>query len=361
MAWETRKGKRYFYLSQRLPDGRVRKKYYGSRFLAEIESIRLEERKSGRLMLERERQQVAELESLTREIVTSTTTLVDAHFYAAGFHNPQSRGWRRRHKMIDPADDEQQKESKPGNVQAPDASEPNLEELVSQARRGNGDAARQLRVILSDRPDLYRDRGQLATKTQVKWIHAITGQDLFERYLVLRSTAELRKSLIAEGNGTQMERLLVEQVICSFLQLNYHEGREAEAPARDLRIAKHRMDQIERASRRHIKSLGTLATVRMLTPVMKATEHKADSQQIKEAQCLAPVEVPTVKPPRKRTSAPKDRVRTPPDRSVGKPHESINRSSRTPATNQRRVNRHHGQHIESECSTAAECQLEHSV
>jgi hypothetical protein len=49
MAWETRKsGRRYFYLSERLPDGRVHKRYFGNGLRAEVESMRLERKQAQR-------------------------------------------------------------------------------------------------------------------------------------------------------------------------------------------------------------------------------------------------------------------------------------------------------------------------
>lgn len=168
--------------------------------------------------------------------------------------------------MIKPIETETEEampaEAEPRN----ESSRADLDELVSLARRGDHDAARQLRAILNKEPDLFGPRGQLAAKVQAKWIRTIAGQDLFEKEMMLRATAKLRKSLISEGNGTELERLAVEQVISSFLQLTYHEHREAVCPASDLKIAEHRANQIERASRRHMKALGALTTLRLLAP-----------------------------------------------------------------------------------------------
>ena len=169
--------------------------------------------------------------------------------------------------MIRPADTEEQDTRETTDTLVKDTSELNLEELVSLARHGDRDAAHRIRNILSQHPNLFGPLGQLSTKIQAKWIREITGQDLFEKEMVLHATAELRQSLIAESNGTTLERLLVEQVVTTFLQLNYHEQREANAPASDLRISEHRLRKIESAFKRHLKSLGSLASVKVLLPV----------------------------------------------------------------------------------------------
>ena len=294
MSWEKREnGRRYFYLSERRPDGSVRRRYLGNGVRAEVEAIRIERGRAQREMLTQERQEAADLERLTSEAARSSTTLLDAHYFAAALHNPKGRGWRRRREMIKPVETAMEetvtKEAElPGKTCTTD-----LEQLVSLARRGDRDAARQLRAILHEEPDLFGPLGQLASKVQAKWIRAIAGRDLFEREMMLRATAELRKSLIEEGDGTELERLAVEQVISSFLQLNYHEHREAECPASDLRIAGHRAKQIEQASRRHMKALGALTTLRLLAPkIMPQQRHTALPDGHQDPQLL--LELPQV-------------------------------------------------------------------
>lgn len=269
MSWEKREnGRRYFYLSERRPDGSVRRRYLGNGIRAEVEAIRIERGRAQRAMLTKERQEAADLERLTSEAARESTTLLDAHYIAAGMHNPKGRGWRRRREMIKPVETAME-DTVSKEAELPDTTcTTDLEQLVSLARRGDRDAARQLRAILNEEPDLFGPLGQLASKVQAKWIRAIAGRDLFEREMMLRATAELRKSLIDEGDGTELERLAVEQVISSFLQLSYHEHREADCPASDLRIAGHRAKQIEQASRRHMKALGALTTLRLLVPKM---------------------------------------------------------------------------------------------
>lgn len=270
MAWEIREnGSRYFYWSQRQSDGSVRRRYLGNGIRAEVESIRIERKQVRREMLARERRQTTELERTTRESASSIRVLLEAHYFAAGFHNPGSRGWRRRRKMIKPTE-ECSEDSQSDRVLKIDAETERMTmgELVSRCRKGDREAAKTLRHVLNEYPDLYQGLGQASVKVQTKWIQAIAGQDLFEREMILRATMELRKSLSEEGDGTELERLAIEQVISSYLQLSYHEHREAECPASDLRIAEHRANQIERASRRHMKALGALTTLRLLAPKM---------------------------------------------------------------------------------------------
>jgi len=67
VAWETRgSDKQYLYLSERLSDGRIRKKYIGTGLLAEVESLWLERKAAVRRQLGEERQRTAAAESLLK-------------------------------------------------------------------------------------------------------------------------------------------------------------------------------------------------------------------------------------------------------------------------------------------------------
>ena len=283
MAWEIRgNGCRYFYLNERQADGRVRKRYFGNGLLAEVESLRLEWKASLRRRELQERKTILELESMTTDYANSTRITVEAHLYATGFHNPNSRGWRRRRSMIRPTE-ANDLESQSRDLAKTETEEITLGELVARCRRGDQHAAKTLRHVLREHPDLYDGLGQVSQKVQVKWIKAITGSDLFEREMVLKATSELRQALLEEGSGTQLERLVVEQVVSSQLQQAYHESREAQAASLGSEVSKHRLDAIERASRRHTKALGALATLRIMTPRLAEESHSLSAASIDES------------------------------------------------------------------------------
>lgn len=167
-----------------------------------------------------------------------------------------------------------------------DTGEMTLGQLVALARRGDASAASQIRKMLNDDPNLFGPLGQVACKVQSKWIGLIAGGDLFEKEMLLRATAKMRQSLIDEGTGTMMERILVEQVVSTYLQLNFHELREAQAPADDIHIAEHRLKKIESASKRHLKAMGALATLRSMS---NRRDVEANSFNV----CLKPTETRT--------------------------------------------------------------------
>ena len=275
MAWETRSSDRqYFYLSERLSDGRIRKKYIGTGLLAEVESLWLERKAAVRRQLSEERQQTLAAESLLKQHLRSTTDVTHALMLSMGYTNERSRGWRRRTmNMIAPND--------VNNEIVPVATEddePSFPELVKAARQGDRSVIPALRRMLRANPDLAKNNGDLASQTQIHWIDLIAGKDLYRRECLLMKMAELKRELIAETNGTVIEEMLVDQVISTQLQLYFHEDREASAPAANIQLGEYRLKKIESAFNRHTKSLGAVAAMKALqfTPKMgKLLENEA--------------------------------------------------------------------------------------
>ena len=270
MAWENRRnGRRYFYLCKRLPDGRVHKEYYGKGLRAEVESMRLELKAHKREEEQTRRSKCSYLDSLADECMRSFLQLFEAHLYAAGYHNPKSRGWRnrRRGQMIKQMECEQRNhedaEPEPGEAVTEQVT---LEELVGRCRSGDRNAVLTLRRVMSEHPDLFTRHGHIAAKVQSEWIRVISGPDLFEREMMLKTTRELRQGLIGEGSGSHLERLTIEQVVATHLEQGFHQLIEARCVGKGIDLPKYQVDASQRASRRHEKSLAALTTIRALTP-----------------------------------------------------------------------------------------------
>jgi hypothetical protein len=290
VAWETRSSDRqYFYLSERLSDGRIRKKYIGTGLLAEVESLWLERKAAVRRQLSEERQQTLAAESLLKQHLRSTTDVTHALMLSMGYTNERSRGWRRRTmNMIAPND--------VNNEIVPVATEddePSFPELVKAARQGDRTVIPALRRMLRANPDLAKNNGDLASQTQIHWIDLIAGKDLYRRECLLMKMAELKRELLAESNGTVVEEMLVDQAVSTWLQVYYHEDREATRPAENIQLGEYRLKKIESAFNRHMRSLSALASMksinftdRMAQTMMSVTQ---DSDREQRNLCSPPV------------------------------------------------------------------------
>jgi hypothetical protein len=98
VAWEERKGNRYYYQSERDEQGRVVKKYIGTGQIAELvahaEETRRKVREDRRA---KEREELERMEALAApvlELDEVTDVLARAALLAAGYHHHRGE-WRR--------------------------------------------------------------------------------------------------------------------------------------------------------------------------------------------------------------------------------------------------------------------------
>ncbi len=274
MAWEQRSnGRTYFYLSRRLPDGRVRKKYFGKGHSAEVEATRLEFKAFFRQQENQQYQRLRELEALSKECMTSIQTLFEAQLYAAGFHNPKSRGWRRRTSMIKQVEKQNDSENTTSTTVDADGGEMDLKELIQRCRENDPQAIKTLRNAFVENPRFLSTYGHVFAKAQTAWIQAICGSDGFDREMMLKTTKDLRTGLRNEGSGTYLEGLMVEQVITSYLEQGFHQLLQAKSCSAGIPLSKHHAEAQEHASRRHTKSLNALSTLRKLSPQIAPQEN----------------------------------------------------------------------------------------
>ena len=289
MAWEKRQnGRKYFYLCRRMPDGRVHKQYLGNGLRAEMESLRLESKAFQKQIDSQLRQRIAELESMAEDYASSTRLLLDAHLYATGYHNPKSRGWRKRRsvQMIKSAECENQEQGdsdlEPGEWVSEQA---NLEEVVRRCRNGDRDALVTLRRAMQEDPNLFSQLGHIAAKVQTEWVRALSGHDLFERELIFKRARELRQGLIEEGTGSHLERLMVDHVVATHLEQGFHGLIEARCIGKGIELPKFEVEASQRAARRHEKALAALTTIRALAPRIEAHVELVSEEPTEEAAC----------------------------------------------------------------------------
>ncbi len=100
MAWEQRGSRRYFYLSERAPDGRVQKQYIGAgpkgARAAQALAIAKAQRQLDRVALLAEQARLRAPDRLAAEFAEAADLLTAASLLAAGFHHPRQGRWRKR-------------------------------------------------------------------------------------------------------------------------------------------------------------------------------------------------------------------------------------------------------------------------
>ena len=285
MAWETRgNGQKYFYLSEKLPGGRVRKHYLGNGFRAEIEAMRLEKVHADRAKLKHEIATFQEAEATAEAHFRMVDDLVSAIFVIAGYHNTRYRGWRRI-KMIESEALEVQVDQPVKLDQPVEVNMERFSELVKAAKAGDRTVVPELRGILEVHPALREFEGNLSAITLNAWCHAMTGEDQYLNTCIAMDINRLRRELLSGGHGSAIESLVVEQVLMSYVQINNMDGKDATTAATNVQVAELRMRRHEAASKRHLKSLELLSKLRTIPlPVVSVENLTVVQAKAEEAE-----------------------------------------------------------------------------
>jgi hypothetical protein len=123
--------------------------------------------------------------------------------------------------------------------------------VLEQARRNAAHAGRELLVVCED------------------CAPRLTGRDLLHKAALVRKL-DLLKAELAGPNPTPLERLLVERVVACWLQVQDADMRYAQAKNPSIEQGDYYQRRMDRAHRRYLSAIRTLATVRKLAlPVLQ--------------------------------------------------------------------------------------------
>jgi hypothetical protein len=140
-----------------------------------------------------------------------------------------------------------------------------LRTLLERGRRGDLDALPALRRALDLHPEVWRHVGDLAACAEHAWINLAAGPDLLMKESLVRKLAELKAEIVGT-NPTRLERLLVDRVGATWLQLAYADAAAAQSRDVSIKQAELAIKRQGQAHRRHLTALAALATVRRLLP-----------------------------------------------------------------------------------------------
>jgi hypothetical protein len=145
-----------------------------------------------------------------------------------------------------------------------------LKALTVRAHEGDEDALPKLREILDGTPSLARkllDPAKAAERSAVG-LYA-SKEDLLAQEAIPRVLEQMRSELEGE-DLTPLERLLVERVAATWLQVQCYETLYAQN-ARKMTMAQgeHHQRRIDKAHNRHLSAVRALAQVRKMGPAVQ--------------------------------------------------------------------------------------------
>jgi hypothetical protein len=143
-----------------------------------------------------------------------------------------------------------------------------LRELLERASAGDSSTLPALAEALDRRPQLWQLGGDLGWHAEQACLALFAGQDLFAREAVRRRLASLKAEL-AGGPVTPLERLVIDRIGVSWLQVHLADRDAAEARRRDggaTALSVHAQRRLDSAHRRYLMAVKQLALVRRLLP-----------------------------------------------------------------------------------------------
>ncbi len=156
-----------------------------------------------------------------------------------------------------------QHQPEPGAADAPELDE--VRTLMARAATGDRDALPALRALLDDRPGVWEGLGDLAAHVRMAWVDRIGRSDVAVREALGRK-AELMRTELAAAGASPLERLLIDRVVATWLEV--HAADLDAAVVSDVLPEKVElaMKRQEAAGRRHARAIESLAGVRRLLP-----------------------------------------------------------------------------------------------
>jgi hypothetical protein len=147
-----------------------------------------------------------------------------------------------------------------------DSADPVLErlhQLVRRAEGGDEAALPELRAALDVNPWVWERYGDLGRQSQAAWLQLIAGSNLMLHESTRRKVEQLKTELAGPGDSV-LERLLIERILGTWLQVNYADA--AYAQLKGATPAQHAasMRRQNSAQQRHVQALRALATARRL-------------------------------------------------------------------------------------------------
>jgi hypothetical protein len=278
MGWEKRgkTNQEYYYGNVKQPDGTWKKTYFGKGIRAEVESLINEKELAQKKKPKKISKQVAKAKAAYKLQEKSTTSLVNLMMAGEGYHNPASRGWREISKTklkqgAIPMDDRQQQEPiNPLDVQ----------QCIERARNGDESALPFLKQHIQKNPQLLAENADLATTTHHRWITLLSKTDLFKAQCLWSEIFQLKEKLINEGNGTTVEKLIIDQVISTYLQIYYHEQENMKRLSYCSEVPASETKALEATFNRHMRSLCTYSAINAISA--KAQIEKAINSALEQ-------------------------------------------------------------------------------
>jgi len=158
-----------------------------------------------------------------------------------------------------------------GEIEERRATVAKLRDLTEKAQDGDEEAALDIRKILDGSPDLawrfIKGPGKMA---ELAMIGQITRDEDLASKEVLKHQLESMRIEVAGETPSPLEQLLAERVVATWLEVQLFSGLYAMGiKGGTLSQDDHRQKRLDRAHRRHLSAIRTLAQIRKIGPAVQ--------------------------------------------------------------------------------------------
>ncbi len=160
------------------------------------------------------------------------------------------------------------------------ATDDELAIFLKRASRGDRSVLPALRRLLDQGPELWQHVGDLGRLARTSWVKLVAGDNLLRREALTRQVAALESEL-AGPSPSVLERLLAERIVVCWLELNCLDPALSGKRGVPLRQAEFYDRRRDRAHRRYLSAIRSLATVRRL--VMPSVQVNIGTKQVNVA------------------------------------------------------------------------------
>lgn len=167
-------------------------------------------------------------------------------------------------------------------IEVPGKTVEKLQNLLRLAEKGEEEAIPEIRQILSEQPDLAWHFVDVAQVAEDALIEKMTSEEDLAAKEILRFQLEAMREEIAGENPSPLERLLVERVVATWLQIQLFEGLYANGMSKSMTIAQGNFYQkrLDQTHRRHLSAIRALVQIRKLLKGSTITQINIADKQI---------------------------------------------------------------------------------
>jgi hypothetical protein len=233
MAWETRLGRYQYYVVSVRQGGRVLHFTFKGP-AAEIAAYQAESRREARQKAIAALREYREIRGQARaqldRLIGLTKLLQEVILLAAGFHRHDRGEWRKKRAMT--AQTPTKVPPAPIPAQPPKELSSDLwkilKHLADRAQRGDASALLEIRQTLDAHPQVWKTAGDWSVHAREVWVKLASGGDAVLAESTRRRLDALQEEL-SRPFQDPLERLLVERLVITLLQLQYADAELAES------------------------------------------------------------------------------------------------------------------------------------